>query len=444
MSRAVPQTPIPAAESRRPGTSDGDIHRAGGARPRPASNRGFVLIATLWTLAVMAVLAAYIDSVATADIERAAAAKAALERELARRSTESTLAYLLSTGRMNHRGLMLEPEQVFTDAEGNRGPERSTGVIAVSGETYAAPGGMRFSVQDENGLVSVNYPRSTHFAAVLSYAGVPSALIDRVVPRMEDYVDADDELSLGGAEGFDYERAGSAVSGGRAASSRWTDMLSRAPQRTGTVSGTVSIGGMAAVPDPDSALRLSGPSNWLLATPMELRRVVGVDDLIAPHQWRLLLPMLTMRLNTGYNFNTMRPDVLAVVFNLEQPAVDNILAQRVERPVSSLNTIALLTGIHMDIDPDQVEGLPSDFLRVSIWHNAGGLRSLAGIALTPYGDAPWRIDYRYTESMPPAEPPAPADMRAEPAGAHRYATEPAIDNESSHAGVLRAATPLLQ
>ena len=59
----------------------------------------------------MAVLAAYIDGVASADIERAAAAKAALEQELARRSTEATLAYLLATGRMNHRGLMLEPEQ---------------------------------------------------------------------------------------------------------------------------------------------------------------------------------------------------------------------------------------------------------------------------------------------------------------------------------------------
>jgi len=57
-------------------------------------------------------------------------------------------------------------------------------------------------------------------------------------------------------------------------------------------------------------------------------------------------------------------------------------------------------------------------VRVSIWHNAGGLRSLAGMVLTPYGDAPWRIDYRYTE--------------------------PAIDNESSDAGVLQAATPLLQ
>lgn len=444
MNRTVSGTLARAVYIRRRGTSNGAVRHGGDTRRRPGPNRGFVLIATLWTLAAMAVLAGYIDSVASADIERAAAQKAALERELARRSTEATLAYLLSTGRMSHRGLMLEPEQAFTDSEGDRGPDRSAGVIAVSGETYAGPGGTRFSIQDENGLVSVNHPRSAHFAAILSYAGVAPAVIDRLVPRVEDYVDTDDELSLSGAEGFDYERTDNPGTSGRAATSRPRGLISRAPERTRGVSGTVNIGGAWAAPDPGSAVRLAGPSNWIMSTPQELRRVLGVDDLIAPHQWRLLLPMLTMRLNTGYNFNTMRPDVLAVVFDLEQPAVDNILTQRVERPVASLSTLALLTGIHMDIDPALVQGVPSGFLRISIWHNAGGLRSLAGMALTPYGDAPWRIDYRYTESMASAEPPGPAQTRAEPTGAPRDPMEPAIDNESSNAGVLLAATPLLQ
>ena len=434
------------------GTSSGYVRRAGGARRLPGAGRGFVLIATLWTLAAMAVLAGYIDGVASADIERAVVAKAALERELARRSTESTLAYLLSTGRMNHRGLMLEPEQSFSDLEGNRGPVRSVGVIAASGETYAGPGGTRFSIQDENGLLSVNYPRSANFAAALSWAGVAAADIARIVPRAEDYVDTDNDLSLSGAEGFDYERTAAPTPAGVAGASRRTGPNSRA-ERTRSVSGggdirgirgANRIGGTRAGPDPDSALRLSNPSNWIMASPHELRRVLGVDDVIAAHQWRRLLPMLTMRLNTGYNFNTMRPDVLAIVLDLDEAAVANILAERAERPVVRLNHVAMLTGTHADIDPALVQGVPSSFLRISIWHNAGGLRSLAGMALTPYGDAPWRVDYRYTESMPPAEPPAPAPARGDPTGAHRDPTEPAIDNESSDAGFLQAATPLLQ
>ena len=409
-----------------------DTHRA------PRLNRGFVLVATLWTLAAMAVLGAYIDGVASADIERAAAAKAALERELARRSTEATLGYLMSTGRMNHRGLMLESEQSFSDVEGNRGPDRSVGVIALTDETYAGLGATRFSIQDENGLVPVNVPRSAHFAAALSYVGVASTDIARIVPRVEDYVDMDDDLSLSGAERFDYDKTTSPAPGGRAATSYQTSVISRAQNRTSGTSPNQGPNRASAGPDTASDLGFPNPSNWTMATPLELRRVLGVDDLISPDQWRRLLPMLTMRQTAGHNFNTMRPDVLAAVLELDQGAVDNILAERAERSVASLNRVAMLTGTHVDIDPMGVQGLPSRFLRVSIWHNASGLRSVAGMALTPFGDAPWRIDYRYKEQM------APALTRAEPTGAHRDPTEPPIDNESSDAGVLQAATPLLQ
>ena len=401
----------------------------------------------------MAVLAAYIDGVASADIERAAAAKAALEGELARRSTEATLAYLLATGRMNHRGLMLEPEQTFSDVEGNRGPDRSVGVIALAGETYAGLGDTRFSIQDENGLVSVNFPRSANFAPALSYVGVPSADIDRIVPRVEDYVDMDDDLSLSGAERFDYDRAldqaTSPEQAGRADPSYAFSAMSRARDRTpnaSRASNTQDLArtGTSARPGTASDLRLPNPSNWTMATPLELRRVLGVGDLIAPDQWRRLLPMLTMRQTSGYNFNTMRPDVLAAVLDLDQVAVDNILAARAEQSVASLNRVAMLTGTHVDIDPMDIQGLPSRFLRISIWHNASGLRSLAGMVLTPFGDAPWHIDYRYTEPTEPMEPTQLLRTRAEPTGAHRDPTEPAIVNESSDVGVLQAATPLLQ
>ena len=428
-----------------------DTHRVRDTHGAPLLHRGFVLVATLWTLAAMAVLAAYIDGVASADIERAAAAKAALEQELARRSTEATLAYMLATGRVNHRGLMLEPEQSFSDAEGNRGPDRSVGVIAFSGETYAGPGDTRFSIQDENGLVSVNFPRSDNFAAALSYVGVASADIDRIVPRVQDYVDMDDDLSLSGAERFDYDRAldqgASPAPAGRTDPSYSSSVISRARDRTTSAAPAQGPYRTWAGPGPAADLRLPNPSNWSMATPLELRRVLGVGDLIAPDQWRRLQPMLTIRQTTGYNFNTMRPDVLAAVLELDQVAVDNILAARDEQSVVSLNRVAMLTGTHVDIDPMGVQGIPSSSLRISIWHNASGLRSLAGVVLTPFGDVPWRIDYRYTEPMEPmepTEPPEPARTREESTGAHRDPTEPAIVNESSDAGVLQAATPLLQ
>ena len=422
-----------------------DSHRAPRERDsHRGSTRsgGFVLIATLWTLAAMAVFAAYIDGVASADIERAAAARAGLERELAQRSTEATLAYLLSTGRMNHRGLMLEPEQSFSDFEGNRGPDRSVGVIAVAGETYRGVGDTRFSIQDENGLVSVNFPRTASFAAMLSHVGVQSAGIDRIVPRVGDYVDMDEDLSLSGAERFDYDSAAPAPR-----PSYRTSVIQRARDRT--TGAAPAAGSLTPVPPGAtgrrvSELRFPNPSNWIMATPLELRRVLGVDDLITPDQRRRLMPMLTIRQTAGYNFNTMPRDVLAAVLELDAAAIGSIVAERAERPVSSLNRVALLTGLHLDIDPADVRPLPSRFLRVSIWHNASGLRSIAGMALTPFGDAPWRIDYRYMEPLAPTQAPEPARTPEEPTGANRDPTEPAIDNESSDIGVLQAATPLLQ
>ena len=262
----------------------------------------------------MAVLAAYIDGVASADIERAAAAKAALEQELARRSTEATLAYLLSTGRVNHRGLMLEPEQSFSDVEGNRGPDRSVGVIAFSGETYVGPGRHAlFASRTRTASCPSTSPRSERFAATLSYVGVPPADIARIVPRVEDYVDMDDDLSLSGAERFDYDKATSPAQGGGADPSyadqrdfpREGPSHERLPDRKPQGPGRTRAP-LARRWD----LRLPNPSNWSMATPLELRRVLGVGELIAPDQWRRLQPMLTMRQTTGYNFNTMRPDVL--------------------------------------------------------------------------------------------------------------------------------------
>ena len=73
-------------------------------------------MATLWALAGLAVLAAYIDGVTASGVRDAIEAKRAIQAELERRSTEATVVYLLATGRMNHRGLILEEEQRFPDS----------------------------------------------------------------------------------------------------------------------------------------------------------------------------------------------------------------------------------------------------------------------------------------------------------------------------------------
>ena len=341
----------------------------------PRGAGGFVLVATLWALAALAALAVYIDGVVASDLRHAREAKRALEAELARRSTEATLVYLLATGRMNHRAMIFEGEQRFSNAlsPDESLPDHGDGEIRVTGAVYAGPGGTRFSIQDEGGLVSVNAPRFPLFAALLEHAGLAASDVEGVVARVEDYIDADSVLSLDGAEHYEYRRRGA-----------------------------------------------SPPLNWIMASPQELRDVLGVEELIAPAQWRWLWPLLTMRPIYSYNFNTMRPEILALLLGLDERGVREVKEERERGPLYSLTRIARLSGRHLDIDEMEVRLLPTRYMRIALWHESEGSRVQSGIFLTPFGDsAPWRKDYRYSEfisppsgSGTPREPPlaAPAPL----------------------------------
>ena len=346
------------------------LRRAGNAVVAPAASgrgsgpeggygkrhaRGFVLVAVLWVLAVLAVLAAYIDGVVATDVGRAVEARSWLRSELDRRSTEATLVYLLATGRMNHLGLIIEREQRFADGltDEESLPKHGEAELRMAGEVYAGLGRTRFSIQDESSLASVNAPGTPLLAALLKRAGVSASDIERVVARIRDYIDADSDLTLNGAERHDYEQRG-------------------APP----------------------------PLNWIMSSPVELRRVLGIDEMLTPAQWRRIRPALTMRPVFGYNFNTMRPEILAAALDLDETGIRGVLEEREKRSISRLTTIALLSGKHLRIDEMEIRTLPSQFPRLSIWHEGDGSRIVTGIHLTPLGEtAPWRKDYRYLEPI---------------------------------------------
>ena len=318
---------------------------------------GFVLVATLWALAAVAALAAYIDGVVASDLRHAFEAKRALESELARRSTETTLVYLLATGRMNHHALILEEEQRFSDSlsEDESLPAHGDGELRVDGTVYAGPRGIRFSVQDEGGLVSVNAPLYPPFAVLLEHTGLTSSEVEGIVARVEDYIDADHVLTLNGAEHHDYLQSGEAP-----------------------------------------------PLNWIMPSPFELREVLGVERLIGSAEWERLLPVLTMRPVYSYNFNTMRPELLAALLDLDEPGVRGVIEEREKGPLLRLSQIAMLSGRHLNVDEMELRLLPTNFMRIAVWHESEGSRVLSGVFLTPFGDSvPWRMDYRYREFIAP-------------------------------------------
>ena len=332
--------------------------------------QGFVLVATLWALAVLALLAAYVTEVTSADVARALDERQRWRAELERRSTEATVIYLLATNRMNHRAALLADAQRFPGSDGAaaRLPAAGEAELRVTGTAYAGVGAARFSVQDEGGLVSVNAPRFPLFATVLRSAGIAAADVRTIVARVEDYIDVDDRPGPDGAEGPDYRQHG------------------RPP-----------------------------PPNWIMASPLELSMVLGVDERIDAAQWRRLRPLLTVRPVNGYNFNTMHPEILAALLDLDGGRNERVLDERARTPLTRLRQIAMLSGKHLDIDELEVAMLPSRFQRIALWHEGPGPRVVVGVELTPLGErTPWRIDYRYPVPPPaPGGPEAPGDSPRE-------------------------------
>ena len=331
---------------------------------------GFVLVASLWVLAALTLLATYIDGVTANSVARATAARQALAAELDRRNTEITLIYLLATNRKNHRASIIDLEQRFVEFIDQELPRVGDAEVALNGQAYAGLGNIRFAVQDEAGLVPVNSPQAPLLAAMLRHVGVSTQDASRIVARVTDYVDLDADLTLNGAERFDYTRRG-----------------------------------------------LPAPPNWLMASHLELKKVLGVEQMVTNDQWQRLRPVLTMRQGVGLNVNTMPPQLIAALLDADDRAVDEILAHSVDGPLQA-DRIMQLAGWRATLDPEELRTLPADHLRIATWR-PGGAVHIAGIHLTPYVDgSPFRRDYRYTQ--------------------------PPFDRAADGTAPLRPAAPLLQ
>jgi len=327
------------------------------ATPRGAPAAGFILAATLWALVALAVVAAYIHGVTETNVDNAHRTKLMLQAELDRRSTEATLLYLLATNRMSPRSLLIEHEQRFSDFDTILDDEADS-ELSLAGVRYAGLGDTAFSIQDENGLVSVNMPRDPLFSAMMKSVGLSATDLARLIPRVADYIDLDDRLTLDGAETKAYREA-----------------------------------------------ELPPPPNWFLATPMEMNRVLGAASLIDHGQWRRLRNMATPRLLINVNFNTMPEAVAMAVFDVEREALEAFFAERAENRVASMDQLFELTGRRPPVDPGLLAVMPSQFLRITTWWRDGGPRAIVGITLTPASlIAPWRTEYRYSEPFDHAKP----------------------------------------
>lgn len=267
-------------------------------------------------------------------------------------STRETLLFMLSTQRRNLGGLMVEATPVMTssdlDEDTDGFAELASGrEIHLDATTYAGIGNAYFAIQDDRGLLSVNWAPDIMRQAFFEAHGVAADEWDALDAKRLDYQDPDDLHRLNGAEAEQYTKAG------------------RTP-----------------------------PPNRPLVTPLEVRRILQWDAMLENVDDHALLGTLSLARSSTLNLNTAPASVLALLPGMNQEQAERMVAFRAQTPFRTIWQAQQGFPIASIIEGNlTLFSNPSGNL--ILWDRRFGVRRLVHWTLTPLeiGGPPWRIDY---------------------------------------------------
>jgi len=319
-------------------------------------DHGFVLVIVLTLLVVLALLAAAVATSAERTIRAAQADSERFQAELDMDATRETVLFMLSTQRQTLGGLTVSPDAIatltMTDDDDGFAALPIGNEIRLDGTPYQGLGAARFALQDDRGLLSLNWAPPFRRIAFYESLGVPQNRWAALDAKRLDYQDADDLHRLGGAEREHYLRAG-----------------------------------------------LSPPSNRTLATPLELRRIMDLGPLLAQMDDARLLSMLTTARSSTINLNTAPVDVLMLLPGVTRDAAERMAHIRRPAPFVSVWQTQQTFGIASTFD-DELSLFAGQSGHLVLWNQHTGTRRLVHWTLTPsqidVAPMPWRIDYELT------------------------------------------------
>lgn len=323
--------------------------KSGAPRQR---QQGFVLVIVLAVLVVLALLAGSAAESSRRAVDAATAEQQRFQSELDLMSTRETTLFLLATHRRTLGGLSMSyiaPDTTLFDDEGT-GALPVGNEVRLDGRPYAGLGDTVFALQDDHGLISINWSTPYMRRAWLLSLGADANELGRLEDLRLDYQDADGLRRLDGGEEREYRAA-----------------------------------------------ELPPPSNRVFHSPLELRRLPLWRDLLRPFDDEQLLGMVTSTRSASINLNTAPEAVLALLPGMNPGEAARLRALRQLSPLTSTYELARSFAL---IEPD--EGLYSLFANNSgnliLWDRRFGTKRLAHWTLTTLGntDTPWRIDYEVT------------------------------------------------
>lgn len=270
-------------------------------------------------------------------------------------STFSLVMHRIALSESSPRGIFLERQAPETSAASLNDPLAGPRELLFDDTCYQGIGDIRFSIQDENGLIGVNFFSQDQLRSLLSLMGVAVAQQGALIDKLKDYLDSDPLLRLNGAEEKEYERAGK-----------------------------------------------QGPANALLLNATELYNILdwdAVPDLWEKSPFRRLITLATLGVP---NLNTAPKLALMTVSTINESLAATIVEKRKQRGYSSLAALEAALGQPLGLNPLELGFYTGRHLRISIWHPALSFIREIHIHLTPIAEKqqPWFIDYEITVPQP--------------------------------------------
>ena len=328
---------------------------------------GFVLVLVLAMLVVLGLLAGTIAAVTGRLAEQAQQRAQSTRDAVDIASTRATVLYLLSTQRMTVGGLTVDNLVSFGE-DGVRVIQSRTDLdsslptgteIVLDNRPYRGIGDARFSLQDDYGLLGVNWNPHWRLERFLAQGGHPRPVpAEALINRLFDYQDRDNLYRLNSMEADGYRKLG-----------------------------------------------MSPPTNLPLATPMQVLQVAGWEQALSFLTPAEISDNITVEAVAVVNVNTAPERVLRILDGVDEEKAARAIAFRKVQPFMTEVSFFEFLGLPKSSEAP-VAVYPATSGTLKLWPSHGGQVGLVHWMMTPIdekGGRPWREDYELIQSQAPSQ-----------------------------------------
>ena len=312
---------------------------------------GFILVATLWFVALLALAAVAIEGWILTSLSQATALGERVTARSVLLSAKERVAFILAAGGVSPRGLELLPSDSASAPDAG-GP--STTAFAYNGPFIALDdrpyhlGTVVVRLQDAAGLYDLKNLNRSRLDRFLKGFGVTDGDRERLSTALFDYMGKPADIRASSIREGDYSRA-----------------------------------------------ELPPPRHAPLLTPWELLRVLGWGE-VKP-LWRVspsVAELATLGPVGGLNVNTAPPKVLVALSDMDESEAARVVLARAIHPITDLRDIQVAAGSVVEEDRP-LTVTPSNIIRLQLTEPGEPLMRVSEIRLTPLGSAPYRVDYAF-------------------------------------------------